>query len=262
MSGQSPGAAAASVRTDTGQRRTAGQRPFYAERIQIGPPEDPLTTAEEDFARHLNHLHALAGAPSIRQLATRTGYGKSTIGEAFAGRRLPTWPLVEKLADALDADRDDLRKRWADAKGRPTTPAVVADWLTSVRTDTPNLAGNISFEDACAAAVTHPERAMGTSWDVLRVGALQMAHVYYGDIPGSWSSNVVETYERAEKDGLIPVGARAVANTVHHYYVGSRMSPAELPTTAELLQIVVLAYRLAWQARDVVDKRTQTVDRG
>ncbi|MDO3663054.1 hypothetical protein, partial [Bacillus sp. C28GYM-DRY-1] len=91
------------------------------------------------------------------------------------------------------------------------------------------------------------------SWEVLRVGALQLAHCYYGDIPGSWSSNVVETYQRAEKDGLLPAGVAAVANTVHYRHVGAQFPDEDLPSTAEILQVVVLAYRLAWEARDVVE---------
>jgi transcriptional regulator with XRE-family HTH domain len=210
-------------------------------------------TAVEGFAHHLRQLHAAAGAPSTRQMATRTGYGKSTISEAFAGRRLPTWPLVEKLATALGTDADELRDRWVAARGRPTPVQPVPDWLTSVRTDIPKIATGLGFEDACAVATTDPKRALATSWEVLRVCALQLAHCYYGDIPGSWSSNVVETYQRAEKDGLLPAGVTAVANTVHYRHVGSNFPDEEPPSTAELFQIIVLAYRLAWQARDVVE---------
>ncbi|MFJ1551975.1 helix-turn-helix domain-containing protein [Streptomyces sp. NPDC088246] len=215
-------------------------------------------TAVEDFAHHLRHLHAAAGAPSTRQMAARTGYGKSTINEAFAGRRLPTSPLVEKLAIALGADADDLRDRWVAARGRPTSVEPVPDWLTSVRTNIPDITTGLSLEEACAAAPKDPKRALASSWEVLRVCALQLAHCYYGDIPGSWSSNVVETYQRAEKDGLLPAGVTAVANTVHYRHVGSNIPSEELPSTAELFQVIVLAYRLAWQARDVIEIYEET----
>ncbi|WP_330242640.1 helix-turn-helix domain-containing protein [Streptomyces sp. NBC_00525] len=66
----------------------------------------------EDFARHLRHLRTRAGEPSMRQLAQRTGYGKTTISDAFAGRRLPTLDVVEKLVGALDADQDEMREHW------------------------------------------------------------------------------------------------------------------------------------------------------
>lgn len=217
-------------------------------------------TAVQDFAHHLRQLHAAAGAPSTRQMAARTGYGKSTISEAFAGRRLPTWPVADKLAAALGADADDLRERWAAARGRPTTVPPVPDWLTSVRTsaDIPEIVTGLSLEDAVAAASTDPKRAIASSWEVLRVCALQLAHCYYGDVPGSWSSNVVETYRRAEKDGLLPAGVAAVADTVHYRHVESQFPSTELPSTDELFQIIVLAYRLAWQAHDVVEIYEET----
>ncbi|MCC2276191.1 helix-turn-helix domain-containing protein [Streptomyces sp. ET3-23] len=212
-------------------------------------------TAVEVFAHQLRQIHAAAGAPSTRQMAARTGYGKSTISEAFAGRRLPTWPVVEKLAAALGADADEARDQWVAARGRPTSVQTVPDWLTSVRTDIPKIATRLSFEQACALAPTDAKQALAASWEVLRLSALQLAHCYYGDIPGSWSSNVVDTYRRAEKDGLLPAGVTAVANTVHYRHVESNLPSAELPSTAELLQTIVLAYRLAWQARDVIEVR-------
>ncbi|MEV6332247.1 hypothetical protein [Streptomyces sp. NPDC051909] len=55
--------------------------------------------------------------------------------DAFAGRRLPTWELVDKLAGALNSDPDDVRERWVKARGRPAAASAVADWLTSVRTE-------------------------------------------------------------------------------------------------------------------------------
>ncbi|MFI2764899.1 helix-turn-helix domain-containing protein [Streptomyces echinatus] len=215
-------------------------------------------TAVEAFAHHLRQLHAAAGAPSTRQMAARSGYGKSTISEAFAGRRLPTWPVVEKLAAALGADANKVRDQWVAARGRPAEVQPVPDWLTSIRTDIPQIVTGLNLEEACTVAAADPQRALASSWEVLRVCALQLAHCYYGDIPGSWSSNVVETYQRAEKDGLLPAGVTAVANAVHYRHVGSNIPGEELPSTAELLQIIVLAYRLAWQARDVVEIYAET----
>ncbi|MFJ2937895.1 helix-turn-helix domain-containing protein [Streptomyces sp. NPDC087219] len=220
-------------------------------------------TAAEDFAHRLRQLRTRVGAPSVRQLSTRTGYGKSTISEAFAGRRLPTWALVEKLSEALGADAEEFRDQWAAAKDRPGNAAMgwrgetasVADWLTSVRIDIPDLVTERTLEEACAAAVSDPERALHQSWEVLRVGALQISNAY-DDTPGDWSSNIVATYGRAEQDGLLAAGARNVANAVHYYYVGSRAHPREIPSTAALLQIAVLAYRLAWQARDLIEAKS------
>ncbi|MGW3377420.1 helix-turn-helix domain-containing protein [Streptomyces hydrogenans] len=158
------------------------------------------------FASHLQLLLARAGDPSVRQLATKTGYGKSTISDALAGKRLPTWPVAKALGTAFGADVDDLRERWANAKGKPDAPAPDApDWLTSVRTDIPDLVTNRGLAEVCASINTEsPQRAVQASWDVVQTGALQLSHAYYDDIPGSWSSNVVDTYGRAEEDGVLP----------------------------------------------------------
>lgn len=220
-----------------------------------------MLTTSEDFADYLCRLRDRAGAPSVRQLASRTGYGKSTISEAFAGRRLPTWELAEALADALGVDEDELRDRWSEAKSGQKQATPAPEWLTSVRSEIPALTGARSIEQVCAVAAQDPKGALDACWGALKVGALQVAHSLYGDIPGSWSSNVVDTYGRAESDGRLPTGARALANTVHAYYVDSQFSTTPAPSTAEVLQAVVLAYRLAWQARDLVDAVSRDVQR-
>ncbi|QKZ15926.1 hypothetical protein [Streptomyces chartreusis] len=56
-------------------------------------------------------------------------------------------------------------------------------------------------------------------------------------------------------------GVTAVANAVHYRYVGSNFPDEEPPSTAELFQIAVLAYRLAWQTRDVVESYAETSER-
>ncbi|MFF8946731.1 helix-turn-helix domain-containing protein [Streptomyces sp. NPDC014864] len=185
----------------------------------------------------------------------RTGYGKSTISEALAGRRLPTWAVTEALATVLGADQDEVRELWVKARG-PVTAQATPDWLTFVRSDIPELATGISFVDACAAAANDPAKAIASSWEVLRLTAGQISHAFYNAIPGMWSSHIVDTFRRAEEDGRLPAGAAAVANVVHYHHVGANIRPPEIPSTPELLQIVILAYRLAWQANDILSKRT------
>lgn len=82
---------------------------------------------------------------------------------------------------------------------------------------------------------------------------MQLAHALHCDIPGAWSSNIVATFRRAEETGALPAGTTAVAETVHRYHVGAQVRLEETPPTAEVLQIVVLAYRLAWETHDVID---------
>lgn len=211
-------------------------------------------TVAEDFARHLRHLRTRAGTPAVRKLASDTGFGKTTISDAFAGRRLPTWDVVSALAEALDADPGDLRDKWVGARGRATSAiADVPDWLTAVRTNIPDLPGARTIEDVCAIAATDPKSALEWCWSVVRTGALRLAHTLYDTIPGSWSSDNVDTYGRAEEDGRMPAGSRAIANQAHLYYhLAQNPDGAELPSRAIVLQVVVLSYRLAWQAQTAV----------
>ncbi|MEU2718416.1 helix-turn-helix transcriptional regulator [Streptomyces sp. NPDC007205] len=209
-------------------------------------------TAVDDLSRHLTLLHARAGAPSRREMAQRTGYGKSTISDAFAGQRLPTWPVVQALVAALGGDEEEARELWATAKGGPHQAQQIPDWLTSVRTEIPRLVTGLSFTDACAAAVTDPKKALDSSWEVLRLTGGQVSHALYDAIPGHWSSDIVATFRRAEEDGHLPAGAVAVADAVHRHYVLSQFPSNGVPAAADVLQIVALAYRLAWQATDVV----------
>ncbi|MEU6988386.1 helix-turn-helix domain-containing protein [Streptomyces sp. NPDC046324] len=207
----------------------------------------------EEFARHLYHLRMRAGEPTVRKIASETGFGKTTISDAFGGRRLPTWGVVNALADALGADAADLREKWVEAKGGRAIVTEAPDWLTSVRTDILDLPGDRPLEYVCAMAATDPKGALESSWSVVRTGALRLAHSFYSTIPGSWSSDNVDTYGRAEDDGRMPVDSRAIADQAHHYYhlAGNPEGP-DLPPTAVVLQVVVMSYRLAWEAQAVV----------
>ncbi|MFE6808636.1 helix-turn-helix domain-containing protein [Streptomyces sp. NPDC057681] len=210
----------------------------------------------DDLSRYLKRLHVQTGAPSRREMAQQTGYGKSTIGDAFAGQRLPTWPVVQSMVAALGGDEAEARELWASAKGGPHQPQQAPEWLTSVRADPPHLIAGLSFTDACAAAATDPKRALDSSWEVLRLTGGQLAHALYDSIPGQWSSHIVATFRQAEEDGHLPAGAGAVADTVHHAYVLSNFPEDEEPlVVSDVLQNVLLAYRLAWQANDTISGR-------
>ncbi|MFF1604824.1 helix-turn-helix domain-containing protein [Streptomyces mirabilis] len=208
--------------------------------------------AVDDLSRFLKRLHAQAGAPSRREMAQQTGYGKSTIGDAFAGQRLPTWPVVQALVAAIGGDEDEARELWAAAKGGPHQTQQAPDWLTSVRTDPRDLATRLGFTDACAVAATDPKKALNSSWEVLRLTGGQLAHALYDTLPGHWASDIVATFRRAEEDGHLPAGAAAVADVVKRHYVLSNVHPDEPLAVSDVLQIVPLAYRLAWQATDTV----------
>ncbi|WP_326793961.1 helix-turn-helix transcriptional regulator (plasmid) [Streptomyces sp. NBC_00841] len=206
----------------------------------------------DDLSRFLKRLHAQAGAPSRREMAQQTGYGKSTIGDAFAGQRLPTWPVVQAMVAVTGGDEDEARDLWVAAKGGTHQAQQAPEWLTSVRTDPRRLITGLSFTDACATAATNPKKALDSSWEVLRLTGGQLSHVLYDAIPGHWSSDLVATFRRAEEDGHLPAGAAKVADTVHYHYVESNVHPQVPPAISDVLQIVPLAYRLAWQASDIV----------
>ncbi|WP_169317021.1 helix-turn-helix domain-containing protein [Actinacidiphila oryziradicis] len=209
-------------------------------------------TAVQGFGRYLVQLHARAGAPSRRDLAGRTGFGKSTISDAFAGRRLPTWPVAEALVAALGGEVLEARERWGAAKAGSSRAQEPPGWLTSVRSDIPELMVSTDFIKACAAAPGDPKKALAASWEALRLSAGQLTRARYKVVPGNWSSDIVATFRRAEDDGLLPAGVTAVADAVHRYHVDNQFPDHEPSPTAEVLQVVFLAFRLAWQARDVV----------
>ncbi|WP_329138126.1 helix-turn-helix domain-containing protein [Streptomyces sp. NBC_01476] len=209
-------------------------------------------SSAEEFADDLRRLRAAAGDPSFRQLAGRTAQGKTTVSDAFIGRRLPTWPVARALVVELGGDEEEYRGRWAKAKNAAGRPPEVPQWLTSVRSDIPDLVTGADFATACALASSDPKKALASAWEVVRLSAVQISHALYDDLPGNWSSNMIASLRRAEEDGFLPAGTAAAANAVHHVHVPNTMLETPEAPTHEILQVVFLAYRLAWQAHDVV----------
>jgi hypothetical protein len=80
------------------------------------PIEAPAPGPVEEFVVALRVLHAQAGAPSTRSLATLTGtVSHTTVAEALAGRRLTSWPVVSRIVTALGGDQDQFRQLWQSA---------------------------------------------------------------------------------------------------------------------------------------------------
>jgi hypothetical protein len=89
-----------------------------AESIQDG------NTAEA-FAEQLRTLRAAAGDPSFRKMAGRSGrISHTTLHEAAAGTRFPSWETTREFVRACEADEVQWRRRWEDAQ-RPVTVAAV-----------------------------------------------------------------------------------------------------------------------------------------
>ncbi|WFE60089.1 NACHT domain-containing protein [Micromonospora sp. WMMD712] len=80
----------------------------------------------QTLASALRELHSQAGAPSARALAKQIGtVSHTTVSEALAGRRTPSWPIVASLVQRLAGDEDRFRVLWSAATAEsppPTTP--------------------------------------------------------------------------------------------------------------------------------------------
>ncbi|MEH1166264.1 NBR1-Ig-like domain-containing protein [Micromonospora sp. CPCC 205539] len=81
----------------------------------------------ERFAEQLRSLRAAAGDPSFRKMAGRSGrISHTTLHEAAAGTRFPSWETTREFVRACDADEAQWRRRWEDAH-RPGTDHAVPD---------------------------------------------------------------------------------------------------------------------------------------
>ncbi|MCX4749142.1 hypothetical protein OG455_27155 [Kitasatospora sp. NBC_01287] len=214
-----------------------------------------------DLTAHLSSLRTASGSPTFRQMQSLTNLGKTTIHEAFAGKRLPTWPVTRDIVRALGGDEKDTQRVWAIAAAPPRARTDIPPWLTDVFHDVPALAGQRGLEHACAVASTDPRAAVAAGWEVVRLSALQLSHRFYNVLPGNWSSNIVATFERAEADGLLPGGSASTAQSLHRVHVEQGIRPDDPVPVAVALQMVVLAHRLAWVARDVVAQPAELGDR-
>lgn len=219
-------------------------------------PEDSLTSPV-DFAAYLRRLRAENGNPSIRQMERRAAYARTTLSDAFSGRSLPTWDVAQEVVAVLGGNEPEARKLWAEAKNsgkaRSSPESNVPTWLTSVRSDVPKLVTGPSFAEACALALQDPAAALESSWELVRRAGFQLCHVLYEDLPGSWASGIIATFRRAEEDGSICAGSAATADTVFRVHFSSTFQDEGSASEEETLQVVFLAYRLAWQVRDLVD---------
>ncbi|GAA0905108.1 NACHT domain-containing protein [Virgisporangium aurantiacum] len=78
------------------------------------------------LAAALRELHSQIGAPSARTLAKQIGtVSHTTVSEALAGRRTPSWPIVASLVQQLAGDEDRFRALWSaatTASPPPTAP--------------------------------------------------------------------------------------------------------------------------------------------
>ncbi|WIM95105.1 NBR1-Ig-like domain-containing protein [Actinoplanes oblitus] len=77
-----------------------------------------------EFAEQLRDLRVAAGNPSFRKMAGRSGrISHTTLHEAAAGTRFPSWETTREFVRACGADEARWRRRWEDAQRQEVRPA-------------------------------------------------------------------------------------------------------------------------------------------
>ncbi|MCG5445812.1 hypothetical protein NIE79_004335 [Micromonospora sp. NIE79] len=83
--------------------------------------------AVERFAEQLRALRTGAGDPSFRKMAGLSGrISHTTLHEAAAGTRFPSWETVREFVRACEADEVQWRRRWEEAQ-RPASAQGTED---------------------------------------------------------------------------------------------------------------------------------------
>jgi transcriptional regulator with XRE-family HTH domain len=83
-------------------------------------PLDPAAGALESFAHELRVLRDTARL-TYRELADRSGFGRSTLADAASGRTLPTLDVVLGFVGACRGDQDEWAARWREVKASLST---------------------------------------------------------------------------------------------------------------------------------------------
>jgi len=61
-------------------------------------------------------------ALTMHEVARQAGVSQSFVSRVLAGERIPSWPVVHKLASVLGGDPEDLRFLWESAQGLTASP--------------------------------------------------------------------------------------------------------------------------------------------
>jgi len=94
----------------------------------VPPNQFDQTPEQRQFFQALRELHLRAGEPSSRTIATRIGQtSHTTVNLALRGPRVPSWPVVAKVVEALDGDVEAIRPLWIDAQEREEPSAQTDD---------------------------------------------------------------------------------------------------------------------------------------
>jgi hypothetical protein len=77
-------------------------------RAKLMDPE----TAVRELAERLTFAHVNAGKPALGVLSEAVHYSKGTLSKVFAGKMMPSWPLVEDLAVELGVPTETVVREW------------------------------------------------------------------------------------------------------------------------------------------------------
>jgi hypothetical protein len=77
-------------------------------RAKLMDPE----TALRELGERLTFAHVNAGKPSLAVLSEAVHYSKGTLSKVFAGKMVPSWPLVEGLAAELGVPTQTVIREW------------------------------------------------------------------------------------------------------------------------------------------------------
>lgn len=69
-------------------------------------------TAVRELAERLTFAHVNAGKPALSVLSEAVHYSKGTLSKVFAGKMIPSWPLVEDLAVELRVPTETVVREW------------------------------------------------------------------------------------------------------------------------------------------------------
>ncbi len=191
------------------------------------------------FADYLKNLLQGSGKPSYRRLGLQIGYGRTTVSDAFQGRRLPSWDVTEPLVRALGGDVAQARQLWAEAGGGGLPP--VPEWLTDPVLAVPALIPGVGLAKSAGLAAGDPDAALADGWAVVRLSAAQLSYEA-GAAPPDSGAAVVEAFRRAEAENRLPPGVGETVSRMELLHERHRDGGADVEAA---LQFVVFAYRLA-----------------
>jgi hypothetical protein len=103
MFGEAPGPAGRPSREALAREHEAARM-----RAKLMDPE----TAVRELAERLTFAHVNAGKPSLAVLSEAVHYSKGTLSKVFAGKMMPSWPLVEDLAVELRVPTQTVVREW------------------------------------------------------------------------------------------------------------------------------------------------------